>query len=240
MSRGDYLRKRIGELEAMEAQTTEVMAEIREKMAQADARKEQDSAADKFHKWNEIFRGLEKDLDKAKARLTKCGIELKEKRAGLAAEEMKEAEEAARAEAEAAAKREIPDKIMSMSVDELGDLSFEEIARLQEIELAEAGMAPPAKPEEPEEEAPAKKAEPTPEEREKTRRLQEALETLMGEGRDSLTLGQVTLLLGCYAERSKKNGGEDQMLARVRLELTEVVRWCAKVLLTWKKLTPPE
>ena len=83
MAQIEFLRKRIKELEEEKRLSAKELREIEEKIAQADAKRRQEEGMRNYHKWNTILGGLERNLDRAKARLQMCEIELRDKRANL-------------------------------------------------------------------------------------------------------------------------------------------------------------
>ncbi len=147
----DFLEKRLRELEHERESTISALATIREKIQGADAKRSSQMDAEYYHKWSEILRGLESQLDKAKRELTSIEAEIEEKREKLAERQQQ------RAEAEAARARRI-EELKRLPPEEFVTLSLEDMQLLHEIELSEgtaveAGMSdtgsfgkPPAAP----------------------------------------------------------------------------------------------
>lgn len=226
-----FLEKRIAELEQNKADAEKALVEIHANIERADAKKRQESDAETFHKWNQIMKALEAKLDRARAVITQCEAELQEKR-----ERLRQARENAEAEPEpeepsAQPSGEIVDRIMSMSVEDLGSLSMEDIARLQELELAQS--APPASAKKPE---PPKRRPITPEERKRQRELQDAIEKLLRNEAEALTLREAEILLECYIERAGEGSG-DRIIQLLRKELAGIADRCRRLHEGWKGIS---
>ena len=229
----EFLQKRIRELEVELPTTEQAIAQMQERMADADRRRSAESETEKYHKWNQICVHMEEDLDKAKAKLAKCQAELKERRERLAeAEEQarREAEEKARAEAE---REQVKKEFMSMSVEELGNLSMEDIARLQAAELGQDGDS---------EEKPAatrtridERIDPAEAERSKKRKIRLALEKVLREQDDGVGWEELDLLLAGYAERTGAGKQKDDILLRLERFLRNRAKRCAAFCAAWRE-----
>lgn len=135
----DFLEKRLRELERERESTISALATIREKIQAADAKRSSQMDEEFYHKWSEILRGLESQLDKAKRELTSIEAELEEKREKLTERHHQ------RAAMEAARLRRI-EELKNMPPEEFVSLSLEDMQLLHEIELSEgtaveAGMS---------------------------------------------------------------------------------------------------
>jgi len=130
----EFLENKLEELRRERDETRQVLDVIQAKIKQADAKRSTQTDTEYYHKWSSILSGLEKDLDRTRGQLAALEAEIDEKTRRL-----EELAEKARAEAER--KEKIADNVMEMSVDELANLSFEEIALLQEKESAHAAAA---------------------------------------------------------------------------------------------------
>jgi hypothetical protein len=221
----DFLKKKIGGLEERKVKAEAYLVELQDKFTKAEAKRAQESGMKNYSKWSQIFQNLETDLDRTKALISKSTAELKEKRLRLAEEEAKASQETAQ---EAA----VSQGIMDMSVEELGDLSFEEIARLQEVELKQAGDNEAA--------AAAAKAAAAGKAKEEKERQQEKLEAALDKALQgdaaSLTLGEISLVLNCYAEQAPKDPN-DAVLKKLGELLGKVDRVCAAFRAKWGSIS---
>ncbi|MBN2310303.1 MAG: hypothetical protein JXR94_15115 [Candidatus Hydrogenedentes bacterium] len=130
----EYLERKIKELEIDRVQTLADLDLVKEKIEKADAQRGTQPGTPNYHKWSEILRGLESELDKSRVHLTAVEADLELKRHKLEDYRQKAAE----AEAYRAA---LPQRILEMSIEEVGQLTAEEIAQLQEYELRQAALA---------------------------------------------------------------------------------------------------
>lgn len=130
----EYLEKRIAELAEERKQLEESLGTIKEKIAQADAKKGTQPNTPNYHKWSQILSDLEKDLQKTNGRIHYISVETEEKHKKL----NDYREKAAEAEA---AKAALPQRVLEMSLEELSELTAEEIAMLHEYELKQTALA---------------------------------------------------------------------------------------------------
>ena len=129
-----FLEKKIGELAEERKQLEKDLEIINDKIAQADAKKGAEPGTPNYHKWSTILTELEKDLQKTNGRIHYIEVDTEEKRKRL--EDFRE--KAAQAEA---AKAALPQRVLEMSVDELSELTAEEIAMLHQYELKQSALA---------------------------------------------------------------------------------------------------
>ncbi|MCP4641407.1 MAG: hypothetical protein GY851_13280 [bacterium] len=130
----DYLEKKLRDLDADRKQTLESLDIVRDKIKGADEKRGSQPNTENYKKWSGILKGLERDLDKHNVHLTAVDAEIDEKKRKLADYRKKAAE----ADAMRAA---MPEKILAMSIEEVGQLTAEEIAMLQEYELSQEALA---------------------------------------------------------------------------------------------------
>lgn len=133
-----YLEKKLKELEQDRVNTEAGLVDIRDKITRADAKKAEQKGDEYFHKWSEILRGLEAELDASKRHLNAVEAEIIEKTKKLAEHRERNAAERERQAA-------LPKRILDMTQEEIADLSLEDLMLLQQHDLEEAGFVPAKK-----------------------------------------------------------------------------------------------
>lgn len=130
-----FLSQRIDELIRDRAETIESLEVIRDKIKKADEKRSTQMDTEYYHKWSEILRGLESQLDKAKIHLTSVEAEIEEKKQKLD-------EVQSKLRLETAEKLKRLREIIAMPAEEFAGLSFEDMELLQEHELSLGGEGP--------------------------------------------------------------------------------------------------
>jgi hypothetical protein len=134
-----YLESRLEELERQRSELTAAVHIVVEKLKKADVKRAQEMGTEHFRKWCDILQTLEGQLNDGRNRLAATEAEIHGKTLKLA-----ELREKARLETER--KAEIIERIKTMSIEELGNLTAEELVVLQEYEsshgaITEGGIA---------------------------------------------------------------------------------------------------
>lgn len=231
----EFLQKRIAQLQTELPATEQAIAQLQERMQEADRRRSSETETEKYHKWNQVFLRLEHDLDKARAKLAQCQAELKERRDRLQeaqSQAAREEQELTQAEAE---RDKVKSEFMSMSVEELANLSLEDIARLQAAEQGQESV--------PVAEAQSAKAktdvpiEPVEEERTRKQKTRMALEKVIRQQVDSVGWEELDLLLACYAERVHSGNSKDEIMTRLEAFLRNTAQRCAAYCAAWQKVS---
>ncbi|GMW01080.1 MAG: hypothetical protein AMXMBFR84_22170 [Candidatus Hydrogenedentota bacterium] len=213
MSNKAFLEKRVLDLEKECADAQARLADVREKLDRADARKKADPT--QRDRWNGVIENLERDMAKAKAVIAHCEAEISEKRkkiAELPAEESPQAPSAAAEsdleDAEDDLNKVLDDlhqllepeddvkRLLEMPPSELVNVSDEELSALQDYELRAAR----ARRKLGEENAPKLL---TPGERRKQEKLRLALEKLRVDNFYALTLDDMTVISEAYVTLNK-------------------------------------
>jgi chemotaxis protein histidine kinase CheA len=136
----NFLKKKLKELAAERAEMANSLEIIKQKIKEADEKRSGQMATQHYHKWSHILRNLEKDLEKTRGRITAIDAEVKDKTIKLADTEREKAEELRAIEEAKRARDQRLKEIQAMGPGELAALSMEDMAILQEFELAEAAV----------------------------------------------------------------------------------------------------
>ena len=88
----NYLQKMLVELADERVEMVNALEIIRQKIKDADEKRSSQKETEHYHKWSQILRNLEKDLEKTRGRITAIDAEVKDKTIKLADTEREKAE----------------------------------------------------------------------------------------------------------------------------------------------------